>query len=60
MTCSDSNIFVNISAILNLTFLSLYPQLDEVCIKPRPGSDVSNVNAPSPPHKVQSRVFLKS
>lgn len=28
-------------------------QLDEGCIKPRPGSDVSNINAPSPPHKVQ-------
>uniref|UniRef100_A0A3Q1G3K2 non-specific serine/threonine protein kinase n=1 Tax=Acanthochromis polyacanthus TaxID=80966 RepID=A0A3Q1G3K2_9TELE len=27
-------------------------ELDEGCIKPRPGSDVSNINAPSPPHKV--------
>uniref|UniRef100_A0A7N6AUY9 non-specific serine/threonine protein kinase n=1 Tax=Anabas testudineus TaxID=64144 RepID=A0A7N6AUY9_ANATE len=26
-------------------------ELDEGCIKPRPGSDVSNINAPSPPHK---------
>ncbi|XP_075890227.1 serine/threonine-protein kinase MARK2 isoform X3 [Nelusetta ayraudi] len=31
-------------------------ELDEVCIKSRPGSDVSNVNAPSPPHKVQRSV----
>lgn len=28
-------------------------QLEEGCIKPRPGSEVSNINAPSPPHKVQ-------
>lgn len=28
-------------------------QLDEGGIKPRPGSDVSNINAPSPSHKVQ-------
>uniref|UniRef100_A0A668A8X3 non-specific serine/threonine protein kinase n=1 Tax=Myripristis murdjan TaxID=586833 RepID=A0A668A8X3_9TELE len=28
-------------------------ELDEGSIKPRPGSDVSNINAPSPPHKVQ-------
>uniref|UniRef100_A0A8C5GP20 MAP/microtubule affinity-regulating kinase 3 n=1 Tax=Gouania willdenowi TaxID=441366 RepID=A0A8C5GP20_GOUWI len=27
-------------------------ELDEGGIKPRPGSDVSNINAPSPPHKV--------
>uniref|UniRef100_A0A8C5GQ61 MAP/microtubule affinity-regulating kinase 3 n=1 Tax=Gouania willdenowi TaxID=441366 RepID=A0A8C5GQ61_GOUWI len=26
-------------------------ELDEGGIKPRPGSDVSNINAPSPPHK---------
>uniref|UniRef100_A0A7N8X935 non-specific serine/threonine protein kinase n=1 Tax=Mastacembelus armatus TaxID=205130 RepID=A0A7N8X935_9TELE len=26
-------------------------ELDEGCLKPRPGSDVSNINAPSPPHK---------
>uniref|UniRef100_A0A673CS52 non-specific serine/threonine protein kinase n=1 Tax=Sphaeramia orbicularis TaxID=375764 RepID=A0A673CS52_9TELE len=26
-------------------------ELDEGFIKPRPGSDVSNINAPSPPHK---------
>ncbi|XP_034471476.1 serine/threonine-protein kinase MARK2 isoform X2 [Hippoglossus hippoglossus] len=31
-------------------------ELDEVGIKPRPGSDVSNINAPSPPHKVQRSV----
>ncbi|KAM3590368.1 uncharacterized protein V6R79_008215 [Siganus canaliculatus] len=31
-------------------------ELDEGCIKPRPGSDVSNINAPSPPHKVQRSV----
>ncbi|XP_068164440.1 serine/threonine-protein kinase MARK2 isoform X7 [Antennarius striatus] len=31
-------------------------ELDEACIKPRPGSDVSNINAPSPPHKVQRSV----
>lgn len=29
-----------------------FPQLDEGGIKPRPGSDVSNINAPSPLHKV--------
>lgn len=31
-------------------------QLDEginMLIKPRPGSDLTNSNAPSPPHKVQ-------
>uniref|UniRef100_A0A8C6LZC0 non-specific serine/threonine protein kinase n=1 Tax=Nothobranchius furzeri TaxID=105023 RepID=A0A8C6LZC0_NOTFU len=28
-------------------------ELDEGCLKPRPGSDLSNINAPSPPHKVQ-------
>uniref|UniRef100_A0A3P8WHG2 MAP/microtubule affinity-regulating kinase 3 n=1 Tax=Cynoglossus semilaevis TaxID=244447 RepID=A0A3P8WHG2_CYNSE len=28
-------------------------ELDEGCIKPRPGADVSNINAPSPPHKVK-------
>uniref|UniRef100_A0A3Q3LTB8 MAP/microtubule affinity-regulating kinase 3 n=1 Tax=Mastacembelus armatus TaxID=205130 RepID=A0A3Q3LTB8_9TELE len=31
-------------------------ELDEGCLKPRPGSDVSNINAPSPPHKVQRSV----
>ncbi|KAM9424937.1 serine/threonine-protein kinase MARK2 isoform 7-T7 [Pholidichthys leucotaenia] len=31
-------------------------ELDEGCIKPRPGSDVSNINAPSPTHKVQRSV----
>ncbi|XP_040887240.1 serine/threonine-protein kinase MARK2 isoform X10 [Toxotes jaculatrix] len=31
-------------------------ELDEGCIKPRPGCDVSNINAPSPPHKVQRSV----
>nr|XP_020465859.1 serine/threonine-protein kinase MARK2 isoform X12 [Monopterus albus] len=31
-------------------------ELDEGCIRPRPGSDVSNINAPSPPHKVQRSV----
>ncbi|XP_044038764.1 serine/threonine-protein kinase MARK2 isoform X10 [Siniperca chuatsi] len=31
-------------------------ELDEGGIKPRPGSDVSNINAPSPPHKVQRSV----
>ncbi|XP_068612095.1 serine/threonine-protein kinase MARK2 [Brachionichthys hirsutus] len=31
-------------------------ELDEACIKPRPGSDVSNINAHSPPHKVQRSV----
>ncbi|XP_030017611.1 serine/threonine-protein kinase MARK2 isoform X9 [Sphaeramia orbicularis] len=31
-------------------------ELDEGFIKPRPGSDVSNINAPSPPHKVQRSV----
>ncbi|KAM7366122.1 hypothetical protein PAMP_015590 [Pampus punctatissimus] len=31
-------------------------ELDEGCIKPRPGTDVSNINAPSPPHKVQRSV----
>ncbi|XP_029932599.1 serine/threonine-protein kinase MARK2 isoform X4 [Myripristis murdjan] len=31
-------------------------ELDEGSIKPRPGSDVSNINAPSPPHKVQRSV----
>ncbi|XP_076580426.1 serine/threonine-protein kinase MARK2 isoform X12 [Chaetodon auriga] len=31
-------------------------ELDEGCIKPRPGSDVSNINAPSPSHKVQRSV----
>ncbi|XP_029943333.1 serine/threonine-protein kinase MARK2 isoform X9 [Salarias fasciatus] len=31
-------------------------ELDEGCIKPRPGSDVSNINAPSPPHKVHRSV----
>ncbi|CAL8241680.1 unnamed protein product [Merluccius merluccius] len=31
-------------------------ELDEGLIKPRPGSDVSNINAPSPPHKVQRSV----
>nr|XP_061811032.1 serine/threonine-protein kinase MARK2-like isoform X1 [Nerophis lumbriciformis] len=31
-------------------------ELDEGGIKPRPGSDVSNKNAPSPPHKVQRSV----
>ncbi|XP_061769647.1 serine/threonine-protein kinase MARK2 isoform X10 [Nerophis ophidion] len=31
-------------------------ELDESGIKPRPGSDVSNINAPSPPHKVQRSV----
>ncbi|XP_030578428.1 serine/threonine-protein kinase MARK2 isoform X7 [Archocentrus centrarchus] len=31
-------------------------ELDEGCIKPRPGSDVSHKNAPSPPHKVQRSV----
>ncbi|KAK2862783.1 hypothetical protein Q5P01_002316 [Channa striata] len=31
-------------------------ELDEGCIKPRPGSDVSNINAPSTPHKVQRSV----
>uniref|UniRef100_A0A3Q3WTX2 non-specific serine/threonine protein kinase n=1 Tax=Mola mola TaxID=94237 RepID=A0A3Q3WTX2_MOLML len=28
-------------------------ELDEGCIKARPGSDVSNINAASPPHKVR-------
>uniref|UniRef100_A0A671TT60 non-specific serine/threonine protein kinase n=1 Tax=Sparus aurata TaxID=8175 RepID=A0A671TT60_SPAAU len=28
-------------------------ELDESGIKPRPGSDVSNINAPSPPHKTR-------
>ncbi|XP_061143279.1 serine/threonine-protein kinase MARK2 isoform X11 [Syngnathus typhle] len=31
-------------------------ELEEGGIKPRPGSDVSNINAPSPPHKVQRSV----
>ncbi|KAM4611694.1 serine/threonine-protein kinase MARK2-like isoform 2-T2 [Polymixia lowei] len=31
-------------------------ELDEGSLKPRPGSDVSNINAPSPPHKVQRSV----
>ncbi|XP_030193925.1 serine/threonine-protein kinase MARK2 isoform X2 [Gadus morhua] len=31
-------------------------ELDDGLIKPRPGSDVSNINAPSPPHKVQRSV----
>ncbi|XP_076026920.1 serine/threonine-protein kinase MARK2 isoform X5 [Genypterus blacodes] len=31
-------------------------ELDEICLKPRPGSDVSNINAASPPHKVQRSV----
>ncbi|XP_028420495.1 serine/threonine-protein kinase MARK2 isoform X12 [Perca flavescens] len=31
-------------------------ELDEGGIKPRQGSDVSNINAPSPPHKVQRSV----
>ncbi|XP_056156713.1 serine/threonine-protein kinase MARK2 isoform X1 [Lampris incognitus] len=31
-------------------------ELDEGSIKPRPGSDVSNITAPSPPHKVQRSV----
>ncbi|XP_008285094.1 serine/threonine-protein kinase MARK2 isoform X7 [Stegastes partitus] len=31
-------------------------ELDEGCIKARPGSDVSNIHAPSPPHKVQRSV----
>ncbi|XP_054457798.1 serine/threonine-protein kinase MARK2 isoform X8 [Anoplopoma fimbria] len=31
-------------------------ELDESGIKPRPGCDVSNINAPSPPHKVQRSV----
>ncbi|XP_077356610.1 serine/threonine-protein kinase MARK2 isoform X9 [Festucalex cinctus] len=31
-------------------------ELDEGGIKARPGSDVSNINAPSPPHKVQRSV----
>ncbi|CAG05733.1 unnamed protein product, partial [Tetraodon nigroviridis] len=31
-------------------------ELEEGCIKPRPGSEVSNINAPSPPHKVQRSV----
>ncbi|XP_031592633.1 serine/threonine-protein kinase MARK2 isoform X8 [Oreochromis aureus] len=31
-------------------------ELDEGGIKPRPGSDVSNINAPSPLHKVQRSV----
>ncbi|KAM6909299.1 serine/threonine-protein kinase MARK2 isoform 1-T1 [Xenentodon cancila] len=31
-------------------------ELDEGCIKPRPGSDVRNINAPSPSHKVQRSV----
>ncbi|KAK2900110.1 hypothetical protein Q8A73_013239 [Channa argus] len=31
-------------------------ELDEGCIKPRPGCDVSNINAPSTPHKVQRSV----
>ncbi|XP_070849786.1 serine/threonine-protein kinase MARK2 isoform X11 [Chaetodon trifascialis] len=31
-------------------------ELEEGCIKPRPGSDVSNINAPSPSHKVQRSV----
>uniref|UniRef100_A0A3Q1EKG9 non-specific serine/threonine protein kinase n=1 Tax=Acanthochromis polyacanthus TaxID=80966 RepID=A0A3Q1EKG9_9TELE len=34
-------------------------ELDEGCIKPRPGSDVSNINAPSPPHKQQMVVISK-
>ncbi|XP_056298298.1 serine/threonine-protein kinase MARK2 isoform X5 [Pseudoliparis swirei] len=31
-------------------------ELDESGIKPRPGCDISNINAPSPPHKVQRSV----
>ncbi|XP_034020677.1 serine/threonine-protein kinase MARK2 isoform X3 [Thalassophryne amazonica] len=31
-------------------------ELDETSLKTRPGSDVSNINAPSPPHKVQRSV----
>ncbi|XP_058481735.1 serine/threonine-protein kinase MARK2 isoform X15 [Solea solea] len=31
-------------------------ELEEGGIKPRPGSDVSNIKAPSPPHKVQRSV----
>eukprot|EP00066_Takifugu_rubripes_P028222 XP_011617488.1 PREDICTED: serine/threonine-protein kinase MARK2 [Takifugu rubripes] len=31
-------------------------ELEEGCIKPRPGSEVSNINAPSAPHKVQRSV----
>ncbi|XP_077444481.1 serine/threonine-protein kinase MARK2-like isoform X13 [Stigmatopora argus] len=31
-------------------------ELEESGIKPRPGSDVSNINVPSPPHKVQRSV----
>ncbi|XP_013874502.1 serine/threonine-protein kinase MARK2 isoform X2 [Austrofundulus limnaeus] len=31
-------------------------ELDEGCLKPRPGSDLSTINAPSPPHKVQRSV----
>ncbi|XP_043952740.1 serine/threonine-protein kinase MARK2 isoform X10 [Gambusia affinis] len=31
-------------------------ELDELPLKPRPGSDLSNINAPSPPHKVQRSV----
>ncbi|XP_034532237.1 serine/threonine-protein kinase MARK2 isoform X25 [Notolabrus celidotus] len=34
-------------------------ELDESGIKPRPGSDVSNINAPSQPHKVQRSVSSK-
>lgn len=40
--------------------LSFLPQLDEGCIKPRPGSDVSTINAPSPTHKVQWQHIMSS
>lgn len=46
------NLSLKISNILMI-------QLDEgvnILIKPRPGSDLTNSNAPSPPHKVQRSV----
>lgn len=45
---------------IHIFVLFLPPQLDEGCIKPRPGSDVSNINAPSPPHKVQWEHIMSS
>lgn len=46
-----SPIPVSFSLVLRRLFW-FFPQLDEGGIKPRPGSDVSNINAPPPLHKV--------
>lgn len=58
-TSLQQNIIMISCYAVNPFVLSDYSQLDEgvnLSLKPRPGSDLTNSNAPSPPHKVQRSV----